>query len=87
VAEDPEVIFLTINNDPNPDKAREYMAKNRFTFPVLLDDGYLRGARVSAFPTTWFIGPGGRIEFAKRGWSEKLVEEFGWRVEATRAPK
>jgi len=42
---------------------------------------------VSAFPTTWFIGPDGRIEFAKRGWSEKLVEEFGWRVEATRGPK
>jgi hypothetical protein len=39
---------------------------------------------VDAFPTTWFLDRSGRIVFAKRGWSESLAEEFGWRVEALR---
>ena len=43
--------------------------------------------RVSAFPTTWFIAPDGRIEFARQGWSEKLVERLGWRVPGTWGPK
>lgn len=77
-----DVVFLTINNDEDPDKARAYMEKNGFTFPVLLDDGYARESEVTAYPTTWFISPTGHIEFSKKGWSEKLVEEFQWRVEA-----
>lgn len=56
-----------------------------YEFPVLLDEGYVRENGVEAFPTTWFVGPDGRIHFVKRGWSKKLVEEFTWRIEALRA--
>lgn len=78
---DPDVVFFTINNDQNPDKAREYMAEEGFTFPVLIDDGYLNDASMHTFPTTWFIGRDGAIHYVKEGWSEALVEEFSWRVE------
>ncbi len=81
---DPGVVVLTINNDTNPDQVREWMAEKEYDFPILLDEGYVSEADVTAFPTTWFVDPEGRIVFSKRGWSEALVEEFGWRVEALR---
>jgi len=57
------------------------MAKNRYDFPVLLDDGWVHRAGVSAFPTTWFLDPHGRIAFKKEGWTEKLVDQFSWRID------
>ncbi len=60
------------------------MKKNGYDFAVLLDDGYVGKANVHAFPTTWFLDREGRKVFEKVGWSEKLLEEFSWRVEAIR---
>jgi thiol-disulfide isomerase/thioredoxin len=82
--DDPGVVFLTINNDEDPDEVREWMAERDFDFVVLLDDGYNDDAGVHAYPTTWFIDRQGRIGFSKVGWSEALAEEFSWRVEALR---
>ncbi|MGD2121775.1 MAG: redoxin family protein [Gemmatimonadota bacterium] len=79
---DDRVVVLTLSNDENPDVIHRFMEKEEFNFPVLLDDGYVREVGVSAFPTTWFVGPDGRIHFKKRGWSEDLVQEFTWRIEA-----
>jgi tetratricopeptide (TPR) repeat protein len=83
-AGDKDVLILTINNDKNPDEAREWMKKKGFDFNVLLDDGYVTKVGIHAFPTTWFVAPDGKISFTKVGWTEKLVEEFGWRVELLR---
>jgi thiol-disulfide isomerase/thioredoxin/Flp pilus assembly protein TadD len=83
-ARDPEVVILTIDNDENPDDVLQYMRKNNYSFGVLLDDGYVNQAGVRAFPTTWFVDKQGRTAFIKTGWSEKLVEEFSWRVEELR---
>jgi thiol-disulfide isomerase/thioredoxin len=84
---DPGVVVLTLDNDPNPDSVREWMKKNKFGFAVLLDDGYVQRAGVRGFPTTWFVDRSGRRAFAHTGWSKKLVEEFGWRIEALRSPE
>lgn len=79
-----EVRILTINNDDNPNDVREWMRENDYTFPVLLDDGYLSTNDVSAFPTTWVTSEERRIAFEKEGYTENLVEEFSWRVESLR---
>ena len=82
---DPEVVVLTINNDPNADDLRAWMKGKAYTFRNLLDDGYVdRDANINAFPTTWFIGRDGLLHFVKEGWSESLAEEFSWRTEALR---
>jgi len=81
-AKDSSVAVLTIDNDPNTDLLRDWLAKKGYTFPTLLDDGYLSRVGVHAFPTTWFLDRDGRVVFTKVGWSEKLVEEFGWRIDA-----
>jgi len=81
-ADDPAVVFLTLDSGDDVDHVREWIAKRQYTFPVMLDDGYVGKVGVHGFPTTWFIDENGRILFEKLGASEKLVEEFGWRVEA-----
>lgn len=80
-----DVLILTINNDTNPDEVVAWMEENEYDFPVLLDRGYAADSGVRAYPTTWFIDPQGRVAFIKQGWSEKLLEEFTWRIEALRA--
>jgi tetratricopeptide (TPR) repeat protein len=80
---DADVVILTIDNDQNPNDVPPWMAQKKFNFPVLLDDGFVgTKAGITAFPTTWFLDREGRLAFVKQGWSEKLVEEFGWRIEA-----
>ena len=52
---DPDVLVLTIDNDRNPDDVAPWMKERTFTFPVLLDDGYVSKAGIHAFPMTWFL--------------------------------
>ena len=82
--DDPEVAILTINNDRNPDSVPPWMEKKGYTFPVLLDDGYVNKVGIQGFPTTWFLNRKGQIAFLKLGWTKELEEEFGWRIEALR---
>lgn len=83
--DDPDVAVLTINNDRDLDDLRVWIEEHEYDFPVLLDDGFLHDEGVSSFPTTWFVGPEGRIEFVKRGYTDGLLEAFSWRIEALRA--
>jgi len=84
-AGDPRVVVLTINNDGNPDQVRKWMRSKKFDFPVLLDNGFSKKEKVSAWPTTWFIDQQGRMAFQKEGWTEHLLEEFSWRIDALTA--
>ena len=81
---DPDVAILTINNDRNPESVPPWMEKKGYTFPVLLDDGYVNKAGIQGFPTTWFLNREGQIAFQKRAWTKELEEEFSWRIEALR---
>ena len=80
-ANDAKVRILTVDTDEDPAVVRQWMAKNRYDFAVLLDDGWVHRAGVSAYPTTWFLDPNGRIAFKKEGWTEKLVDQFSWRID------
>ncbi len=82
--DDPDVAILTINNDRNPESVLPWMEEKSYTFPVLLDDGYVNKAGIQGFPTTWFLNREGQIVFLKRGWTKELEEEFSWRIEALR---
>jgi thiol-disulfide isomerase/thioredoxin len=83
-ASDPDVEILTIDNDANPDDVKPWMAQKKYAFPVLIDDGYVNKVGLHSFPTTWFVDMQGRKVYEKVGWSEKLLEEFSWRIEAVR---
>jgi thiol-disulfide isomerase/thioredoxin len=84
-ASDAGVAILTIANDESPEAPRALLARRKWTFPVLIDDGYVADrAKITAFPTTWFLDRQGRLVFVKVGSSEKLLEEFSWRIDAVR---
>ncbi|MCX6539013.1 MAG: redoxin domain-containing protein [Acidobacteria bacterium] len=86
-AGDTGVVILTINNDRNPDDVPPWVAQKKYTFPVLIDDGYVDKVPLNTFPTTWFLDQQGRRVFEKIGWSEQLLEEFSWRIDAIRAAR
>jgi thiol-disulfide isomerase/thioredoxin len=81
-AKDPNVRIVTIDNDGDIGIVKKFMAEKKYDFQVLLDDGYVSTSGINSFPTTWFLDPQGRIAFNKRGASDKLEEEFTWRIEA-----
>jgi thiol-disulfide isomerase/thioredoxin len=83
---DTKVSIVTIDNDKDPAVPKSFMEKNHYSFPVLVDDGWVsRSSGVSSFPTTWFVGADGKVAFEKKGASPRLVDEFTWRIEALKA--
>lgn len=78
---DKEVAVLTINNDGDLKLVKKFMFDRKYDFAVLQDENYLETIEIDAFPTTWFIDRDGKISFVKIGVSDKLLEEFSWRIE------
>ncbi|HEY3926845.1 MAG TPA: redoxin domain-containing protein [Candidatus Koribacter sp.] len=84
--DDPKVVFLTVDEGDTADQVSKFLADKKYTLPVLMQTEYTRKADVNAFPTTWFIDPNGRIDYEKIGSSQRLVEEFTWRLESMMQP-
>lgn len=80
--DDPEVAIVTIDEGETADHVRSWMEERDYDFPVLVDDGYIADVGVTGFPTSWFVGPEGRIVFRRQGTSPDLVRSFSWRIEA-----
>jgi tetratricopeptide (TPR) repeat protein len=78
----PDVVFITVANDLDPETTRDFMAEKGYDFPVIFDEGLVRLANIRGFPTTLFVDRDGRIVFSYLGASLHLVDEYTWRVEA-----
>jgi thiol-disulfide isomerase/thioredoxin len=78
----PDVVFITVANDSDPDTTRDFMEEKGYGFPVILDDGLGRAAKIQVYPTTLFVDREGHVLFRYVGSSVWLVEEYTWRVEA-----
>jgi thiol-disulfide isomerase/thioredoxin len=78
----PDVVFITVANDIDPQTTRGFMEEKGYDFPVIFDEGIVRMTNVPGFPTTIFVDRDGRIVFSFVGASLQLVNEFTWRVEA-----
>jgi thiol-disulfide isomerase/thioredoxin len=83
---DTSVSIFTISNDKDLAELREWMAKRKLTIPTLFDDGFVaKTAQIHVFPTTWFIDRDGKVQFTAVGNTGALVEEWSWRLDATKA--
>jgi thiol-disulfide isomerase/thioredoxin len=80
----PDVAIITINTDPDIDRLTPWMTEHGHYFEVLLGERWSIEAGYRSLPTTLFIDPHGRIVFIKEGATDRLVEEFTWRIEALR---
>ena len=84
--DDRSVSILTISNDKDLAELKAWMVARRLSIPTLFDDGFVATkANIQAFPSTWFIAPGGTTQFVAVGNTGSLVEEWTWRLEAMRA--
>jgi len=80
--DNPNVVYLTIDDGDTPEKVEKFQAEKHYTFPVLMEGDYLTKVTIKSFPTTWFIDRDGNKIFEKMGSSKRVLEEFSWRVEA-----
>jgi cytochrome c biogenesis protein CcmG/thiol:disulfide interchange protein DsbE len=64
-----KVDFYAVNLKESQDKIRDFMNKNKYTMPVLLDKEGEIGAKfqISAIPTTVIINKHGMIKYRKSG--------------------
>jgi thiol-disulfide isomerase/thioredoxin len=78
----PDVVFLTVANDTNPETTHGFMKERGYDFPVIFDEGLVQMANIWAFPTTLFVDREGNIVFSYIGSGDRIVDEYIWRVEA-----
>jgi len=89
-AQDKNVQFLFLNTwqteDDKKKNAADFIAKNKYTFHVLLDDmdKVVTSYKVSGIPTKFIIDKKGKIRFQSIGWggdTDMLVEEISAMIE------
>ncbi len=78
---DKDVVILTIDDNDEIAKLKQFISGKKFDFPVLRAEKYLEDNNINAFPTTWFIDQQGKIVYTQIGGNDKLLEEFIWRTE------
>jgi len=80
----PNVMILTLNTWENEtgtkreDLVKKFMADNKYTFPVLYDEGFVEKFGVEGIPTKFIIDKKGMIQFKSIGFDNgpKMIEEM-----------
>lgn len=85
-ADTPDVAIVTLNTDPDTTVLPGWLAERGYRFDVLLGAAWSAAAGYRLLPTTLFVDTEGRVAFVKAGATDRLVEEFTWRIEALRRP-
>lgn len=84
---DSAVRLITIANDEDRDVLVKWLADRKHTIPTVWNKPYTTASGISAWPTTWFIAPDGRLTYQMIGNAGQLVEEWSWIVEALKGPR
>ncbi len=90
--QDPFVVILAVNTWENKkgqereDLVRRFMADNKYTFPVLFDEGFVEKFGVEGIPTKFVLDGTGRIRFKSVGFDggEKMIAELTAQIELLR---
>lgn len=80
----PNVVILALNTwervtgKEREDQVKKFMADNKYTFPVLYDEGFVEKYGVEGIPTKFVIDKKGMIQFKSIGFigGDKMVEEM-----------
>jgi thiol-disulfide isomerase/thioredoxin len=81
--DNPKVVILAVNTWENvsgkekENLVKKFMVDNKYTFPVLYDEGFVEKYGVSGIPTKFVIDKKGMVQFKTIGFTgEKMVEEM-----------
>lgn len=73
----PEVEFLVVEIDNQPELARGFVEKNKYTFPIYSPAGLIPDALLGqAIPTTVILNKRGEISFRHEGMSDFMADNF-----------
>lgn len=72
-----ELAFILLSLDEDPDKAKAFIERKEFDFPIYFLSGRRPGVYNStAIPTTYVISPEGAIVLEKKGMSNYNTQDF-----------
>lgn len=72
-----EVVFVMISLDENKDKARAFIEKNQYSFPVYFPASAIPSTYdIRSIPTTYVLSPQGQIVAEKHGMAKYNTPEF-----------
>ncbi len=82
--DNPSVRILAFNTGENEtgtqreELVRKFMAENKYTFPVVYDEGYVDRYGVEGIPTKFIIDKNGKVQFKSVGFlnGQKMVDEM-----------
>lgn len=75
--DDPDIVFVMLSLDEDPETARAFMERKEFTMPVYFLLGRKPGVYDSSVvPTTYVISPEGNIVMEKRGMAKYNTTSF-----------
>lgn len=79
----PKVVILALNTGESEDLVKKFMADNKYTFPVLYDQGFMEKYGVEGIPTKFVIDKKGMIQFRSIGFSsgDKMIQEMTMQLE------
>jgi len=89
---DPDIIILAVNTWESKtgkdleDHVRDFMAKNKYSFPVLFDEGSVDKYGVEGIPTKFIIDQNGTIQFKDIGFGggEEMMQKMEMQFELLR---
>lgn len=72
-----DIVFVMLSLDEEPDKARKFVNKKEFTFPVYYTNSHIPSVyRTGSIPTTHVISKDGEIIWSKKGTANYNTERF-----------
>lgn len=73
----PDIVFLTVNLDDNPELGKVYLADKSFTVPFLIPEGDIPNQYFSgSLPTTVVLDKNGQIQLHHQGLADYSKESF-----------
>lgn len=81
--DDPNIFFLSINEDKDPNKGKTYLDKEEFSIPMYQSNGYMPKEIYSGvLPTTIVLDKNGKIRLHHKGFSNYASNKFIKQIEA-----
>ena len=75
--DNPNIVFIMVSVDQDPVKARNFIKRKGFTFPVFMPAGAIpKVFQSQVVPTTFIINQGGEIVLQRNGMAKYNTEKF-----------
>lgn len=75
--QNPDIAFIMVSLDEKPEKARKFIQRKAFTFPVYMPGGRIPDALLShVVPTTFVLDRDGNVIVRRKGMAEYDTKQF-----------